>query len=85
MKFKSALLHPIQVGKERLKKYTNHSILVDGSCSKQEKLHVRFVLGVYKRSRFLHLPCGILRVSIEASIRFSHVHSPDRLSNPMLS
>ena len=85
MKFKSALLHPIQVGKERLKKNTKCSILVDGSCNKQEKLHMRFVLGDYKRSRFLHLPCGILRVNIEASIGFSHVDSPDRLSNPMLS
>ena len=73
------LPHPIQVGKERLKKNTNHSILVDGSCNKQEKLHMRLVLGVYKRSRFLHLPCGILRVNIEASTGFSHVHSPDGL------
>lgn len=79
------LPHPIQVGKERLKKNTNHSILLDGSCNKPEKLHMRLVLGFYKRSRFPHLPCGILRVNIEDSIGLSHVHSPDGLSNPVLS
>lgn len=41
-------LAPQAEGKERLKRMTDHSRLVGGRLNKQERLHIRLILGGYK-------------------------------------
>lgn len=46
---------------------------------------MRCALGNYKMNKFSYPRTRILTVCIEALVRFSHVYSPDGLSNTLLS
>lgn len=53
--------------------------------NKQENLLMRLVLSPHKMGRSPYLPSRILNVPIETLTGFSHVFSPNALSNPLLS
>ena len=73
-------------GKERQKTGAGHSRLLGGKFNnKQGELHRRLVMGSRKTSRFPHLLPRLLEVYKEASTRFSHIFSADRLNTTLLS
>lgn len=67
-------LSPYTKGKGRLKKEAGFPKWVGDRFSKKGNLHVRLILGSYKTGRSLHLPAKILKVHLEALIRFSHTY-----------
>lgn len=72
-------------GKERSKKTDHYSTVARSKFNKQGNLFMRFVLRDHKISRSLNLPARIFEVYIEALTGFYPIHSPDGLSNTLLS
>ena len=61
-------------GRERLKKESGCSRFTGDRFNKQENLHMRFVLGGHKVSRYQHPPT---RSYAEALLGFSHIYHPE--------
>ena len=72
-------------GKKRSEKEEDHPRLIGGRFSKQGNVHRRLVLGSCKVRKSLNLPTRILKVCIEDLTEFSHIFSPDGLSNAIVS
>ena len=72
-------------GKERPKNEADHARWVGGKFSQRENLLMRLVVSSCKTSRSPHLPARILKVYIDVLNGFSHIFSPDGLSNTLLS
>ena len=62
-----------------------HQELGEGGCWLATLGVPRLLLGCCKTSRFLLPAIKILRVYIESSVGFCHVHNPDGLNNTLLS
>lgn len=76
---------PYTEDKEKMKTEAGYSRLVGGGFNKQGNEFTRLVLGSGRTSRSPHLPTRVFKVYRETLMGFSHLFSPDGLSNTLPS